>query len=542
MRISIIAACLLMFLTIAAHAQATTEPNTASISGRVTLNGKPAKHIHVTLVPGPYGSPDTPGRQKVKTDDEGRYQFKNLAAGRYGLVAASYLNTSTDFLESATKPFKVCTIATGEELKDVEIVMVRGGVITGRITDADNQPVIAMRVKLSYFDAQGKKQMFPAFVTNEEMFPTDDRGVYRLFGLPPGRYLVSVGVDVRGGQITMDNVRGYYPLTYYPSVAEESQATTIEVKAEEEATDINIKLPPLENTYNASGRIVNAETGQQMAGGLYDFGKMEGERLNRFIAGMSVDEQGKFRIAGLTPGQYGLTSTDIPGSEYFGDPIKFEIVDKDVGGLELKLQRGATINGIAVIEGNNDAATLNKLAEMFIVTNNISYTQISNLEPSGTKIQANGRFSLTGLRPGRMRFDLRGQQQGFSILRVEHNGAQLREGLEVKSGEQINNVRVIITYANGIVRGVVNVVNGLLPNDSAVQIELIRYGAASFSRIIEMDSNKRFVMQGVADGEYELVARLLTRSSNTISSSSQPQRLRVTNGATTDITLTLNIR
>jgi Domain of unknown function (DUF4198) len=169
MRTSMIAAFLLTFLTIPGQAQ-TNEPNTASISGRVTLNGKPAKFVNVTLVPGPYGSPDTPGRQKAKTDDEGRYQFKSLAAGRYGLIAASYINTSADLLESATKPFKVCTIAASEELKDVDIVLLRGGVITGRITDADNQPVIAMRVKLSYFDAQNKKQAFPALVTNEEMY------------------------------------------------------------------------------------------------------------------------------------------------------------------------------------------------------------------------------------------------------------------------------------------------------------------------------------------------------------------------------------
>jgi hypothetical protein len=540
MRISII---VVLLLTLAIQAQTTRpDPNTAAISGRVTLNGKPAKHINVTLVPGPYGSPDTPGRQKVKTDDEGRYQFKNLAAGRYGLVAASYINTSADLLESATKPFKVCTVATGEELKDVEIVMVRGGVITGRITDADNQPVIAMRVKLSYLDAQGKKQMFPAFVTNEEMFPTDDRGVYRLFGLPPGRYLLSVGVDVRGGQISLDNVRGFYPLTYYPSVAEESQATIIEVKAGEEAADINIKLPLLEKAYEVTGRIVNAETGQPMSAGLYNFGKMQGERMSVLVLGMPADEQGNFRIVGLTPGQYGVVSTDSVASDFFADPVKFEIVDKDVGGLELKLQRGATINGLAVIEGNNDAVILNKLADMFIVTKNISYTQISNLEPSGAKLQANGRFSLTGLRPGRLRFDLRGQQQSFSILRVEHNGAQLREGLEVKAGEQINDVRVIIAYSTGTVRGIVNVVNGQLPNDSAVQIELIRDGAAPVSRLVEMDSNKRFVLQGVADGEYELIARLLSRSNNTVTNVSQPQRIRVTNGATNDVTLILNLR
>jgi protocatechuate 3,4-dioxygenase beta subunit len=536
MKVSLIVALL---FTLAVQAQP-NESNTASISGRVTLNGKPAKFVNVTLVPGPYGSPDTPGRQKAKTDDEGRYQFKNLAAGCYGLIAASYVNVSADLLESPNKQFKVCTIAAGEELKDMDIAMVRGGVITGRITDADNQPVIAMRVKLAYFDAQGKKQAFPFFATNEDMNATDDRGVYRLFGLPPGRYLVSAGVDVRGGQISQDNVRGYYPLTYYPSVTEEAQAKVIEVKGEDEATDINIQLPPLEKAYNASGRIVLAKTGQPMPGGYYDFGKMEGERMTRFTIGMPADEQGKFRIVGLTPGQYGLTSTDGRNQDYCGDPITFEISDKDVEGLELKLQRGATINGLVVLEGTSDPAVLAKLSATFITVENLTYSKLTHLQLSGSRILANGRFTYTGLRPGKLRFDLGSELQGFSILRIEHNGVELRDALEIKQGEQITDVRVVVAIATGIVRGRINFVSGLAPNNAQVRIELRRTIGNLQLRVVEMDSSKRFALQGIADGEYELVARLLNR--NTVISASQPQRIRVTNGTTQDVTIMLSVR
>jgi Domain of unknown function (DUF4198) len=540
MRISIIA---VLLLTLAIQAQtANTEPGTASISGRVTLNGKPAKHINVTLVPGPYGSPDTPGRQKAKTDDEGRYQFKNLAAGRYGLVAASYLNTSTDFLESTTRPFKVCTIATGEELKEVEITLVRGGVMTGRVTDTDGNAVIATSIQLTFLDGQNKKQNFPSFQTNDEMFATDDRGVYRLFGLPPGRYLVGVGIKIGQGEYTFGSTRGYYKRTYHPNATDEAQATIIEVKAEEEATGIDIRVEPMEKTYQASGRVIDAETGQAVAGSLYDFGIVEGEKLRSAYLGFSADEMGQFKLPGLVPNRYGVTASGGVNSNHFSDPTFFEINDKDVEGLELKLQRGATISGVAVIEGSNDPAILAKLAATYVTAENMSYTKIVNIYPSRAKIQSNGRFNFSGFRPGKIRFDLVGEWQGFSILRVEHNGAELRDSLEVKSGEQLNNLRVVIAYSNGIVRGTVNFINGLSPNDALVKIELRRTGGNTAARVVEMDSNKRFVLQGVADGEYELIAQLLTRSNNTISQTSQPQRLRVTNGATTDVTLTLNLR
>ena len=543
MRTSLIVALLLAF---AAQAQTTNEPNTASltasISGRVTLNGKPAKRISVTLVPGPYGSPDTPGRQKVKTDDEGRYQFKSLTAGRYGLIAASYVTTSADFLTSATRPFKVCTIAADEELKDFDLALVRGGVITGRVTDTDGNAVIATDVQLTFIDGQNKKQNFPGFQTNEEMFATDDRGVYRLFGLPPGRYLVSIGIKAGQGEYTFGSTRGYYKRTYHPNVADEAQATVIEVKAEEEATGIDLRVAPMEKTYQASGRIVDAETNQPIAGSMYDFGIVEGEKLRSVYMGFSADEKGQFNLRGLAPSRYGVTASGGVNSNYFSDPTLFEVTDKDVEGLELKLQHGATISGIAVIEGSSDPAMLAMLVTLSITAENTSYTKIARIFPSRAKIQANGRFNFSGFRPGKIRFDLSTELQGFSILRVEHNGAELRDSLEVKSGEQLNNVRVIIAHSNGIVRGIVNVLNGLLPNDAFVQIELRRSGSNMASRVVELDSNKRFVMQGIADGGYELSAHLLTRSSNNVTHTSPPQRIRVTNGSSNDVTLTLSLR
>jgi hypothetical protein len=279
-----------------------------------------------------------------------------------------------------------------------------------------------------------------------------------------------------------------------------------------------------------------------MPGGYYDFGKMEGERLSRFTIGMPADEQGRFRIVGLTPGQYGLTSTDGRNQDYCGDPITFEISDKDVEGLELKLQRGATINGLVVLEGTSAPAVLAKLSATFITVENLTYSKLTHLQLAGSRILANGRFTYTGLRPGKLRFDLGSELQGFSILRIEHNGVELRDALEIKQGEQITDVRVVVAIATGIVRGRINFVSGLAPNNAQVRIELRRTIGNLQLRVVEMDSSKRFALQGIADGEYEVIARLLNRNTNTVISTSQPQRIRVTNGTTQDVTIMLSVR
>src|ERR1044071_1844837 len=117
---------LIVFATLGVCAclQAQSLPNeaTASISGQVTLSGKPARKIKVTLVPGPYGSPETPGRQTVVADDKGRYEFKNLSAGRYGIVAASYIYVSKED-GSKTQPFRICTVNTNEKLDGQDIAL-----------------------------------------------------------------------------------------------------------------------------------------------------------------------------------------------------------------------------------------------------------------------------------------------------------------------------------------------------------------------------------------------------------------------------------
>jgi hypothetical protein len=40
-------------------------------------------------------------------------------------------------------------LAAGEEVRDIDIKLVRGGVITGRVTDAENNPIVEERVNLS---------------------------------------------------------------------------------------------------------------------------------------------------------------------------------------------------------------------------------------------------------------------------------------------------------------------------------------------------------------------------------------------------------
>ena len=92
-----------------------------------------------------------------------------------------------------TTPWRGKSVVVGEEedIQNINFSLVRGGVITGKITDAQGRAVIQQSVNLyraSDFQQQPLRQIFPANTVQ-----TDDRGIYRFFGLMPGRYKIASG-------------------------------------------------------------------------------------------------------------------------------------------------------------------------------------------------------------------------------------------------------------------------------------------------------------------------------------------------------------
>mgnify|MGYP003694673385 CR=1 FL=1 len=82
-------------------------------------------------------------------------------------------------------------MSEGEVITKIDFALVRGGVVTGRITDADGHPLIGEHVSVLLKDAPATARQMMMFGGSRNQ--TDDRGVYRVYGLSPGSYKVSVG-------------------------------------------------------------------------------------------------------------------------------------------------------------------------------------------------------------------------------------------------------------------------------------------------------------------------------------------------------------
>ena len=124
----------------------------------------------------------------ASTDEQGRYQITGLPAGTYTVSAAK-----SGFVDGAfgqrrpSGPGTSVELTDGQQAANIDIKLARGGVVTGHVLDEQGEPLArAMVTVLRQQYVRGQKQLTPAGTDQ-----SDDRGQYRVFGLPPGDYFVS---------------------------------------------------------------------------------------------------------------------------------------------------------------------------------------------------------------------------------------------------------------------------------------------------------------------------------------------------------------
>lgn len=529
-----------------ALAQQSANKLTGSISGLVTIGGKPAPGIVVVLnpvEPGGIPRPTILGRDqksfaKSTTDEEGRFTINGLAAGTYYIATASPVFISaSDALD--WRRGKQINLAEGETIDDVTIPLVRGGVITGRVTDSDGRPLTGERVTLHQLDEKGQTR--PVYLPNIMTLEIDDRGIYRAYGLPPGRYRVSVGVDTRGN--SMEPVFGLalYERTFHPDATDESRAIVIEILPGSESTGVDIKMGKPVKQLAVSGRVVYADSGQPVEGAMCGYGIMmpDGKNVSSLMYGSTSDKNGAFQFLRVPPGKYVITSMIRGGSDYYAEPVPFEVTGEDISGLEIKLYRGASISGVVVVEGTNDPEVLAKIPKLqvwvFSKEGGRGLSTTSNIAPDGS-------FRAGGIKSGRVSLSVNSYppQKGLQLMRIERDGVEQPEGIEITDGAQISGVRLVMAYGTARIRGLVKFESGRMPEGQRVMISTRRLGSSApqYGPSVEVDQRGRFELVGLVAGEYELNVFSVNPGS-----SQQGKRTKqiVTLADNDDIEVTINI-
>lgn len=527
-------------------AQAPARVGTASISGKVLLDGKPAAEMLVILSKHEQVSPAqvTPP-PRTTTDANGQYRFSGLSAGKYfvNVAAPGYINSKR---QGEWEAGSSLSLADGETIENVDFALVKGGVITGRVMDEQGRPVIEEPLVLYRVEGNGNK-MRAYCRTN-----TDDRGVYRCFTLLPGKYIVGAGKDDK----KKDEAEGYYGArspyarSWYPNATDEEGAKVIELSAGSEVAEIDLKLGRRKKGVRVLGRVIAADTNRPVARAYVGFSRVneDGKTTGFSTSNDSMtNADGEFRILNLTPGKYRLTPMMMQGGDYYGEPLTVEVGTEDQSGLELKMQRGTTLTGVAVLEDPVNREATGKLARLMLFANATGGD--GYLGPSSQSlIGSDGSFQLKGLRPGKMQIRLGNfetELRGFSITRLERDGAPVESGLEVKAGEAITGVRLVIGYGAGSIRGELKFENGGLPDGIGLHLKSRRNGVGESSNWIEVDARNRFAIEGLTTGTYELTVE--THSTRppwdkpAVKLTGIKKSVDVTNGQETKVTITVDL-
>jgi hypothetical protein len=400
-------------------------------------DARPLRRVTVTAQAA--GLPGAGG--EAVTDDSGRFVIGGLPAGRYTVSAAK-----AAFLPSAygARPLSgpasvlggtAVVLANAEHVADLSITMTRGAVVTGIVRDPAGHPASGFLVSARYYSRSpttGERTLTP----HASRATTDDRGVYRLFGLHPGEYLVEAaagatayrdlrpttdaqvnwaqGMLRRTGSIDATRPEGApmrleSPMvglvpTYYPGTPLPDQATPVRLSGGEVRSGIDFQVQLVPTT-----RVVGTVTmpdGQPAPGAFVRARSADGP-LQSGGSFTGADERGRYVLSGLTPGLHVVTAQRTfegqSGSAVAVPPLVAAATVNSAGDevpLDLMLGPGATISGRVVFEAA-EGDSLPDMGRVRVTLLPPPGERPISIGTPGTRPGAAGAFTLSGVPAGR---------------------------------------------------------------------------------------------------------------------------------------------
>jgi hypothetical protein len=395
----------------------TPEPPKTIVRGRVFYadTGRAVKRASLMLVTeDASGGPDR--SLSALTDGDGNFLMKNVQAGTYyAIINAPGVYSPLAFFdfsvsrgrggnerESFKKAFEGFEriLVDGVTETFVQIPARRGGAIGGRVIYDDGDAAIGVKVEIlrkvedKFMTSIPNLSALSSMRMGGGIFQTDDRGVYRFAGLPPGDYIVKVSENVSH---TENTERRYYDLfedslggksflsIFYPDVSDTKSAQLISVVAGQEISEINLTLPS-RNLYTIQGKIVARKDKSPVNARINIKKKNQEEVFSIFdeIGGRgqqtaSTDKNGDWKFKELPKGDYTLTIEPVnEGDDYLYRnnsntnsmnsqskilPPKpklakrvYEITvkDTDLSGIVVEMGYGATVSGTVTTENNQE--------------------------------------------------------------------------------------------------------------------------------------------------------------------------------------------
>jgi hypothetical protein len=435
---------------------------TAVISGVIVgddSGAQPLRRVMVTLSPASSGAPTI--QRMTTTDDRGRFVFAALPAGNYSTLSAR----KAGFVPMSYGQKRVGGMGMPISLIDgqhmaVDLKMIRSAVITGTVLD-QGRPAVSVRVSATAVKiTDGTRTPVPNY---NNTFSTDDRGMYRIYGLAPGDYVVSAtfrtasSSDLRpiteaelqwGRQqlqaTGLNSAAGTSPTTssappkpapavayapvFYPGTATIASASIVTLTAGQEQSGVDFGLQMIE-TAKVEGTVVGPDASVPQNVQINIVPKTLGDAamtsdmfmLDMILMSRPTVTNGKFAIPAVRPGDYTIMAraargTGAPAGRGApapagrgGGPIPMtlwaaadvSVNGIDQSGIELRLQEGMDLSGKIIFDSatSQPPTDLSRISIRLGAAPTPGVTVAVN-SPTGQPA-ADGTFTLQGVTPGR---------------------------------------------------------------------------------------------------------------------------------------------
>jgi protocatechuate 3,4-dioxygenase beta subunit len=447
------------------------------------------------------------------TDAQGRFEIRELPAGRYTLTASKGGFVSLQY--GQRRPSESGTpleLAEAQTLERLLVGLPRGSVIGGKVTDEFGEPIANAAVTAwRYAYVGGARRLVRAGARDT----TDDLGTYRLFGLAPGDYIVSA--SFRSGDVTDpgDELSGFAP-TYFPGTSSPTDAQRVRVALSQEQGGISFALMATRlvrvwgQVLGANGlphwggvvSLAPADSGTGAAGGMGGgFGQGNGGR---------IEGDGSFWMSNVAPGRYVLQAR--AGGRDAPEFARMDVMvgAEDLGGVTVITAPAGRITGTVVTDTGEPLPTGTPALQVVTrsASADASFGQGGGGGPQG-RPAAGGAFEVGNITdPRYVRVTA---PTGWTLKAVGFESQDVTDlPVDVGPGQVVSGLQVVITKTLSHVEGsvlddrkepVLDATVVLFPVD-----ERLRYYQSRFIRSARPDQEGKFRVATLPPGEYCVVA------------------------------------